>query len=170
MAMRMLRKLTCTFSSKKAPFFWNEINPCVKEAEYAVRGVVPTLANTIQTELKKGSTGTNLHTKPTPSTKLPSATSAILNSSTKSPSLSIARSFPAWSTQISSTTNPLISTPATALKKFQLKLSVQAAIPILLVFPQSEKVSQDSSQNRTQSPSLPSMISSLLKAPHRGFI
>jgi len=52
----MLSRVSCLFSKKKAPFFWQKINPCVKEAEYAVRGVVPTLAHDIQNELKKGST------------------------------------------------------------------------------------------------------------------
>jgi hypothetical protein len=51
----MLRKLSNSFSSKKSNFFWTEINPCIKKAEYAVRGVVPTLANTMQTEIKNGS-------------------------------------------------------------------------------------------------------------------
>lgn len=49
----LLRTLT-KFSTKKSNFFWTEINPCVKEAEYAVRGVVPTLANNMQTNIKKG--------------------------------------------------------------------------------------------------------------------
>lgn len=49
----MLLKLMNKFSKQKG-FFWTEINPCVKESEYAVRGVVPTLANIMQTEIKKG--------------------------------------------------------------------------------------------------------------------
>jgi hypothetical protein len=52
----MLQRCIARFSIKKSNFFWTEVNPCVKEAEYAVRGVVPTLANTMQTELKKGTT------------------------------------------------------------------------------------------------------------------
>jgi len=36
------------FATKKNNFFWTEINPCVREAEYAVRGIVPTLANQMQ--------------------------------------------------------------------------------------------------------------------------
>lgn len=36
------------FSTKKSGFFWTDINPCVREAEYAVRGIVPTLANSMQ--------------------------------------------------------------------------------------------------------------------------
>ena len=35
--------------SKQQGFYWNDINPCVKEAKYAVRGVVPTQANVMQT-------------------------------------------------------------------------------------------------------------------------
>jgi hypothetical protein len=54
----MLQRWLARFSTKKSNFFWSEVNPCVKEAEYAVRGVVPTLANTMQTEIKKGSTST----------------------------------------------------------------------------------------------------------------
>lgn len=50
----MIRKILFRFSSKEKNFFWTQINPCVKESEYAVRGVVPTLANTMQTELKAG--------------------------------------------------------------------------------------------------------------------
>ena len=52
----MFQRCIARFSTKKSNFFWTEVNPCVKEAEYAVRGVVPTLANTMQTELKKGTT------------------------------------------------------------------------------------------------------------------
>jgi hypothetical protein len=50
----MIRKIIGSFSTKDKNFFWTQINPCVKESEYAVRGVVPTLANTMQTELKAG--------------------------------------------------------------------------------------------------------------------
>jgi hypothetical protein len=50
----MLQRFITRFSTKKANYFWTEINPCVKEAEYAVRGVVPTLANEMQTNIKKG--------------------------------------------------------------------------------------------------------------------
>jgi hypothetical protein len=50
----MLLRVMANFSVKRSNFFWTEINPCVKEAEYAVRGVVPTLANTMQNNLKKG--------------------------------------------------------------------------------------------------------------------
>jgi hypothetical protein len=56
----MLQRLVSRFSTKKAGFFWTEINPCVKESEYAVRGVVPTLANVMQTEIKKG-TASNIN-------------------------------------------------------------------------------------------------------------
>ena len=42
-----------SFSAKSSGFFWNDINPCVKAAEYAVRGVVPTQATLMQEELKK---------------------------------------------------------------------------------------------------------------------
>lgn len=45
----MLQRCIVGFATKKSNFFWTEVNPCVKEAEYAVRGVVPTLANTMQT-------------------------------------------------------------------------------------------------------------------------
>jgi len=51
----MLQRLLSRFSTKKAGYFWTEINPCVRESEYAVRGVVPTLANIMQDEIKKGS-------------------------------------------------------------------------------------------------------------------
>jgi hypothetical protein len=50
----MILRTIAKFSVKKGNFFWTEINPCVKEAEYAVRGVVPTLANTMQNNIKKG--------------------------------------------------------------------------------------------------------------------
>lgn len=55
----MIRKILFSFSSKEKNFFWTQINPCVKESEYAVRGVVPTLANTMQTELKAGKSTSN---------------------------------------------------------------------------------------------------------------
>jgi hypothetical protein len=44
----MITKMITSFSSKKTGFFWNEINPNVLEAQYAVRGVVPTLAVTMK--------------------------------------------------------------------------------------------------------------------------
>ena len=44
------------FSVKKEAFFWNDVNPRVVEAQYAVRGLVPTFANNIKTELLAGST------------------------------------------------------------------------------------------------------------------
>jgi hypothetical protein len=50
----MLLRAITRFSTKKGNYFWTEINPCVKESEYAVRGVVPTLANEMQTNIKKG--------------------------------------------------------------------------------------------------------------------
>lgn len=48
------RSIIARFTTKKSNFFWTKINPCVEEAQYAVRGVVPTLANAMQTEIKKG--------------------------------------------------------------------------------------------------------------------
>jgi hypothetical protein len=50
----MLLRVVAKFSTKRSNFFWTEINPCVKEAEYAVRGVVPTLANVMNTNIKNG--------------------------------------------------------------------------------------------------------------------
>ena len=55
---RMISKAFSNFSTKKKGFFWTEINPNVIEAQYAVRGVVPTLATEMQNELQKG-TGSN---------------------------------------------------------------------------------------------------------------
>jgi hypothetical protein len=43
-----MRRFIMNFSTKKSGFFWTDINPCVREAEYAVRGIVPTLANAMQ--------------------------------------------------------------------------------------------------------------------------
>lgn len=54
----MISKAFSNFSTKKTGFFWTEINPNVLEAQYAVRGVVPTLATEMQNELQKG-TGSN---------------------------------------------------------------------------------------------------------------
>jgi hypothetical protein len=56
----MLLRSLANFSIKKSNFFWTEVNPCVKAAEYAVRGVVPTLANAMQTNIKKGTESTPL--------------------------------------------------------------------------------------------------------------
>jgi hypothetical protein len=44
----MLSKIFSRFSTKKSGFFWNDINNNVLQAEYAVRGVVPTLATTMK--------------------------------------------------------------------------------------------------------------------------
>lgn len=50
----MFMRTLANFSIKKTNFFWTEVNPHVKEAEYAVRGVVPTMATAMQTNIKKG--------------------------------------------------------------------------------------------------------------------
>ena len=63
-----------SFSAKSSGFFWNDINPCVKAAEYAVRGVVPTQATLMQEELKKKTKSTCWFIKPIHSTKSPFAT------------------------------------------------------------------------------------------------
>ena len=52
--MNRLLRLSAGFATKKNNFFWTDINPNVKEAEYAVRGVVPTLANTMKLDIKAG--------------------------------------------------------------------------------------------------------------------
>ena len=52
-----LVKISSSFCVKKGNYFWTEVNSNVKEAEYAVRGVVPTLANNMKNEMKKGKTG-----------------------------------------------------------------------------------------------------------------
>jgi hypothetical protein len=44
----MISRVFSNFSTKKADFFWTKINPNVLEAQYAVRGQVPTLAVTMQ--------------------------------------------------------------------------------------------------------------------------
>lgn len=43
----MLRRVLRNFATKK-DYFWNDINPNVLEAQYAVRGLVPNTANQIQ--------------------------------------------------------------------------------------------------------------------------
>jgi len=65
--------------------------------------------------------------------RLLSATSEILNNSTKNPSLSTEKSFLALSILISSTTNPSILMLEIVLKRFYHKLSVREAILTLLV-------------------------------------
>jgi DUF1365 family protein len=89
----MLLKIIKRFSTKKSNFFWTEINPCVKEAEYAVRGVVPTLAVNIQNELKKGNKSIVFIIKAFLSMKLPFVTSAILKSFIKNPLPSSDKSY-----------------------------------------------------------------------------
>lgn len=37
---------------KSEDFFWTEVSPGVKNAEYAVRGLVPSTANIIKSEIK----------------------------------------------------------------------------------------------------------------------
>ena len=96
----MMLRMIAKFSVKKGNFFWTEVNPCVKEAEYAVRGVVPTLANTMQSNIKKGLESTNYLIKNTPSMRSPSATLATPKNSTKNLSLSSEKSYPACSIRI----------------------------------------------------------------------
>jgi hypothetical protein len=55
-----LVKISWSFCAKKGNYFWTEINPNVKEAEYAVRGIVPTLANNMKLEIQRGKTGMTL--------------------------------------------------------------------------------------------------------------
>jgi hypothetical protein len=50
----MISKVFSKFCSKKSGFFWTDVNPNVLEAQYAVRGIVPTLATQMQNELKEG--------------------------------------------------------------------------------------------------------------------
>ncbi len=50
----MLQRFLTRLSFAKTNYFWTEINPCVQEAQYAVRGQVPTLANQMQTNISKG--------------------------------------------------------------------------------------------------------------------
>ena len=42
--MKHIHRIARNFSTKKNGFFWTEVSPNVLEAEYAVRGLVPTLA------------------------------------------------------------------------------------------------------------------------------
>ena len=51
---RLMNQIVNKFSAKKANFFWTEVNPKVKEAEYAVRGYVPTMANNIKNDILGG--------------------------------------------------------------------------------------------------------------------
>ena len=44
----IISRIFSRFSTKKTGFFWNQINPNVVEAQYAVRGQVPTLAVQMQ--------------------------------------------------------------------------------------------------------------------------
>lgn len=57
--MHRLVKISSSFCAKKNNFFWTDVNPNVKEAEYAVRGVVPTLANNMKIDITKGNTSIN---------------------------------------------------------------------------------------------------------------
>ena len=52
--MDRLLKISSRFCSKKNNYFWTEINPKVQVAEYAVRGVVPIMANNMKMDLKNG--------------------------------------------------------------------------------------------------------------------
>ena len=48
----MISKLIHRFASQKSSdFFWTEVSEGVKTAEYAVRGVVPTLANEMKQQI-----------------------------------------------------------------------------------------------------------------------
>lgn len=88
----MISRMFSSFSTKKTGFFWNDINPNVLEAQYAVRGVVPTLATQMQNELQEGR-GSKYHLMQNiHSTKSPSVILVIHNNSNKSPFLSIGKS------------------------------------------------------------------------------
>lgn len=52
--MNNLHRIARQFSTKKTGFFWTEVSPKVLEAEYAVRGLVPTLATQMKDKIKKG--------------------------------------------------------------------------------------------------------------------
>lgn len=54
----MISKVFARFSTKKSNFFWTDISPNVLEAQYAVRGIVPTLAVQMQNELQNGTAST----------------------------------------------------------------------------------------------------------------
>ena len=52
----MISKYIARFASLKSKdFFWTDISEGVKTAEYAVRGVVPTLATQMKQEIENGS-------------------------------------------------------------------------------------------------------------------
>ena len=38
----------------KRDHFWNEVNPCVREVKYAVRGIVPMMADAIKEDIQNG--------------------------------------------------------------------------------------------------------------------
>lgn len=81
--MNKLTRLAAQFSSKKSGYFWTEVSPKVLEAEYAVRGVVPTLANNIKEKIKAGDKSNPSNIKASRSIKSPPATSETLKSFTK---------------------------------------------------------------------------------------
>lgn len=122
--MNKLTRLAAQFSSKKSGFFWTEVSPNVLEAEYAVRGVVPTLANTIKEKISAGDKSNNTHIKVSLSIKSPPATLVTLRSSTKNLSLSSGKSWPARHIQLSSIMSPSISTPEPVPNEFSTKSSV----------------------------------------------
>lgn len=56
----MIARVFRGFSSvKKADFFWRDINDGVRNAEYAVRGLVPSTATLMQGEIDKGTKSTS---------------------------------------------------------------------------------------------------------------
>ena len=115
--MKRIGKMAIRFSTKKENFFWKDVNPSLVEAEYAVRGIVPTLATTIKNKISSGDKSNCFFMQATPSNKSPSAISAILSNSNKNPSPSSEKCWPASPTPISSRTKVLTQMHANELKR-----------------------------------------------------
>ena len=115
--MKRIGKMAIRFSTKKENFFWKDVNPSLVEAEYAVRGIVPTLATTIKNKISSGDKSNCFFMQATPSNKSPSAILAILNNSNKNPSPSSDKCWPASPTPISSRTKVLTQMHANELKR-----------------------------------------------------
>lgn len=83
--MNRMSQLISRFSTKKGNFFWTEVNPNVKEAEYAVRGYVPTMANNIKNDILGGNKSITINIQIIPLTLSPFAISEILKNFIKNP-------------------------------------------------------------------------------------
>lgn len=140
------------FCTKKSEFFWNEVSPGVKNVRYAVRGIVPAMADHIKDELKSGNHSSPFIIKIILSTKLPTVISATLKSLIRNPSRSSGKSSHVSSVPNSSRISPSTPMPEKELKATSTRSLALEPIRILLGLHRSERTSLNSSPKEISVP------------------